>query len=41
LNNERVAETTRNVTTSDLLFGKFVLLRKGRRTYAVLNAHRG
>ena len=24
------------VTTSDLLFGKFLLLRKGKRSYAVL-----
>jgi tyrosyl-tRNA synthetase len=39
LNNVRVAEVTRMVTTADLLFGKFVLLRKGKRTYAVLSAH--
>ena len=38
LNNIRVAETGRAVTTSDLLFGKYLLLRKGKRTYAVLNA---
>jgi tyrosyl-tRNA synthetase len=36
LNNTRVAETTRAVTTADLLFGKYLLLRKGKRTYAVL-----
>ena len=28
---------TRALTTADLLFGKHVLLRKGKRTYAVLN----
>ena len=39
LNNVRVAEVTRTVTTADLLFGKFVLLRKGKRTYAVLSVH--
>jgi tyrosyl-tRNA synthetase len=38
LNNVRVAEITRAVTTNDLLFGKYLLLRKGKRTYAVLNA---
>ena len=39
LNNVRVAEVARMVTTADRLFGKFVLLRKGKRTYAVLNVH--
>jgi len=34
LNNVRVAEVARMVTTADRLFGKFVLLRKGKRTYA-------
>jgi tyrosyl-tRNA synthetase len=38
LNNVRVAEIARAVTTADLLFGKYILLRKGKRTYAVLNA---
>jgi tyrosyl-tRNA synthetase len=37
LNNVRVAEFSRGVTTSDLLFGKYLLLRKGKRTYAVLS----
>jgi tyrosyl-tRNA synthetase len=37
LNNVRAAEVTRAVTTNDLLFGKYLLLRKGKRTYAVLN----
>jgi tyrosyl-tRNA synthetase len=37
LNNARVAEPARTVTASDLLFGKYLLLRKGKRTYAVLN----
>jgi len=36
LNNARVTEVARAVTTADLLFGKFLLLRKGKRTYAVL-----
>jgi tyrosyl-tRNA synthetase len=37
LNNVRVNEFSRSVTTSDLLFGKYLLLRKGKRTYAVLS----
>jgi len=37
LNNIRVAESARAVTTADLLFGQYLLLRKGKRTYAVLN----
>jgi tyrosyl-tRNA synthetase len=36
LNNLRVAEFARAVTTNDLLFGKYLLLRKGKRTYSVL-----
>jgi tyrosyl-tRNA synthetase len=38
LNNVRVTEFSRGVTTNDLLFGKYLLLRKGKRTYAVLSA---
>ncbi len=38
LNNVRVAEVGRTVTANDLLFGKYLLLRKGKRTYAVLTA---
>jgi tyrosyl-tRNA synthetase len=38
LNNVRVTDLSRGVTTSDLLFGKYLLLRKGKRTYAVLAA---
>jgi tyrosyl-tRNA synthetase len=38
LNNIRVAEVGRAVTATDLLFGKYLLLRKGKRTYAVLSA---
>ncbi len=38
LNNERLSDAARHITTRDLLFGKYVLLRKGRRTYAVLSA---
>jgi tyrosyl-tRNA synthetase len=37
VNNVRTAEVARAVTTSDLLFGKYLLLRKGKRTYAVLS----
>jgi len=36
LNNVRAADIARAVTTADLLFGKYVLLRKGKRTYAVV-----
>jgi len=36
LNNARVPEVARTVTAGDLLFGKYLLLRKGKRTYAVL-----
>ncbi len=38
LNNVRVENASRAVTTADLLFGKFVLLRKGKRSYAVVRA---
>jgi len=36
VNNERSSDTTRQLTTADLLFGKYLLLRKGKRNYAVL-----
>ena len=36
LNNVRVPDHTRLVTTSDLLFGKYLLLRKGKKSYSVL-----
>jgi tyrosyl-tRNA synthetase len=36
VNNVRTAEIARSLTTADLLFGKYILLRKGKRTYAVL-----
>jgi tyrosyl-tRNA synthetase len=36
LNNIRVGEIARMVTSADLLFAKYLLLRKGKRTYAVL-----
>ncbi len=36
LNNVRVPDHTRSVTTNDLLFGKYLLLRKGKKSYAVL-----
>jgi tyrosyl-tRNA synthetase len=38
LNNVRIAEPARNVTGNDLLFGKYLLLRKGKRNYAVLRS---
>jgi len=38
VNNVRESEVARTVTTSDLLFGKYVLLRKGKRNYVVLTA---
>jgi tyrosyl-tRNA synthetase len=38
LNNQRVSEIARAVALNDLLFGKYLLLRKGKRTYAVLRA---
>ncbi|MGA3007621.1 MAG: tyrosine--tRNA ligase, partial [Opitutaceae bacterium] len=36
LNNARVAEVGRVATVRDLLFGQYILLRKGKRTYAVV-----
>jgi len=36
LNNIRVGETGRCVTNADLLFDQYLLLRKGKRTYAVI-----
>lgn len=38
VNNVRSADIARTLTTSDLLFGKYLLLRKGKRTYTVLRA---
>jgi tyrosyl-tRNA synthetase len=38
LNNIRVAEVSRAVTSADLLFGKHLLLRKGKKNYVVLTA---
>jgi tyrosyl-tRNA synthetase len=38
LNNVREANATRAVTTGDLLFGKHVLLRKGKKNYVVVTA---
>jgi tyrosyl-tRNA synthetase len=37
LNNVRVAEAGRIATVADLLFGRYILLRKGRRSYFLLN----
>jgi tyrosyl-tRNA synthetase len=36
LNNVRVADVARSVTRADLLFSRYLLLRKGKRSYAVL-----
>jgi len=33
----KCADIAKTLTSADLLFGKHVLLRKGKRTYAVLN----
>ena len=38
VNNVREASATRAVTANDLLFGKHLLLRKGKRNYTVLSA---
>jgi tyrosyl-tRNA synthetase len=38
LNNAREANFQRVITTKDLLFGKYLLLRKGKRNYVVLTA---
>ncbi len=40
VNNERCADFTRNLTATDLLFGQYLLLRKGKRNYAVLRVSR-
>ena len=36
INNVREANAQRFVTTSDLLFGKYLLLRKGKRNYTAI-----
>jgi tyrosyl-tRNA synthetase len=38
INNIREASATRAVTSSDLLFGKHILLRKGKKNYVVVTA---
>jgi len=38
INNVREASATRAVTTNDLLFGRHVLLRKGKKNYVVVTA---
>ena len=37
LNNVRVGEVSRAVNTADLLFGRYLLLRKGKKTYTVID----
>ena len=39
LNNVRVTDVGRTAAADDLRFGKFLLLRKGKRSYAVIRAH--
>lgn len=36
LNNARIADPARSVSANDTLFGRYLLLRKGKRSYAVL-----
>ena len=36
INSVRVTDFAKSIGTSDLLFGQYLLLRKGKRTYAVL-----
>ena len=38
INNTREAAPLRTISQGDLLFGKYLLLRKGKRNYTVLNA---
>ena len=38
VNNERSNDIARQLTASDLLFGQYLLLRKGKRNYAVIRA---
>jgi tyrosyl-tRNA synthetase len=38
LNNVRAAEASRAVVSGDLLFGRYLLLRKGKRSYVLLKA---
>lgn len=38
LNNNREASLERQITTAELLFGRYLLLRKGKRNYVVLTA---
>ena len=38
LNNVRCADPARTVSADDLLFGRYLLLRKGKRSYAVISA---
>ena len=37
LNNVRSVDAAKSVTAADLLFGRYLLLRKGKRTYAVVH----
>ena len=38
VNNAREADATRSLAADDLLFGRYILLRKGKRNYAVIAA---
>ena len=37
LNNERQSDAQANITSEALLFGKYLLLRKGKRNYTVIS----
>jgi tyrosyl-tRNA synthetase len=41
VNNVKSPDSTRALTAADLLFEKYLLLRKGKRTYALLQVHPG
>jgi len=38
VNNARVTDLTRQITPADLLFGKYLLLRKGKKTHTLIRA---
>jgi len=38
VNNVKSTDNARTITSADLLFGQYLLLRKGKRSYAVINA---
>ena len=38
VNGKRIDDEQHKLTTSDLMFGKYLLLRRGKRNYAVVTA---